>query len=62
MNPGKILALGCLAIGVLFYVAAVAGLMWPATPPMDVGVVSTSGVFILLGLLGLLLKDRPAQS
>ncbi len=57
MRTGKIVALCSLALGVLFYLAAIAGIMWPATPPMDVGVISTSAVFVLFGLLGLMLKD-----
>lgn len=63
MRTGKILALGSLAFGVLFYLGSVGGILWhAATPPGDVGVVATSGVFVLFGLLGLLLKDQPVQN
>lgn len=61
MNLGKILALASLVFGLLFYVVAVAGLLWPATPPTDVGLVATSAVFVLFGAFGLLLRS-PAQT
>ncbi len=63
MQTAKILSLACLAFGVLFYLASVGGLLWhAASPPMDVGLVATTAVFVLLGILGLLLKDAPAQN
>ncbi|MEA3190135.1 MAG: hypothetical protein QOD77_717 [Thermoplasmata archaeon] len=61
MQLSKVLSLASLAFGVLFYVAAVAGLLWPATPPADVGILSTAGVFILMGLVGLLLRPQGAH-
>ncbi len=58
----KVLSFASLAYGVLFYLAGVSGLLWPATPPLDVGLLSTAAVFILFGLVGLLLKPTPNQA
>ena len=57
---GRILAIASLAFGVLFYVLGVAGVFWPASPATDVGLLSTSAIFVLMGGLGLLLKPQPA--
>jgi hypothetical protein len=59
MQLSKILSYASLAFGALFYILSVAGLLWKAaTPPLDVGLVSTSAVFVLFGLVGLLLKPQ----
>jgi hypothetical protein len=61
MRTGKMVAIGCLVLGVLFYLGSVAGLLWAnPTPVADVGVISTAGIFVLFGLVGLMLKERPA--
>lgn len=62
MRTSKVLALACLAVGVLFYVVAIAGLLWPATKPTDVGLLSTSGVLVLFGLAGLALREPPVRA
>lgn len=54
------LSIASLVFGVLFYVVAVAGLLWPATQPSDVGLVSTTAVFVLFGAFGLLLRPTSA--
>ncbi|MES2153971.1 MAG: hypothetical protein V4510_02455 [bacterium] len=61
MRSGKFLAVASLAVGVVFYLGSVGGMLWgKASPPADVGVVSTSAVFVLFGVLGLMLKDDQA--
>ncbi len=61
VHLGRILSFASLALGVLFYVASVAGLLWPATSPLDVGLVATSAIFVLFGAFGLLLKPEAAK-
>lgn len=64
MKWPTVLSWACLVAGVLFYIAAISGLMFGnATPPGDVGVVSTSLVLVLFGGAGLLLlrAKAPAQ-
>jgi hypothetical protein len=58
------LSLACLIAGAAFYLASVSGLLFGApTSPADVGLVSTSAIFVLFGLVGLLLGrgPRPAE-
>lgn len=61
MQLSKVLSVASLLFGLVFYVAAVAGVLWPATSPGDVGIVASAGVFVLLGLVGLLLKPQGAH-
>ena len=64
MNPAaRWLSLLALLFGVGLYLLGVSGALWPASPPGDVGLVATSTVFALFGLLGLLLSrgERPAE-
>ncbi|MEA3203278.1 MAG: hypothetical protein QOI63_953, partial [Thermoplasmata archaeon] len=42
MNLRKVVAFGLIAVGVLFYLVGVLGILWPKTPPTDVGLLSTS--------------------
>ena len=58
MHVSKILSVASLAVGVLFYLTGVLGLLWPKSPPMDVGLLSTSAIFVLFGLVGLLIKPQ----
>ena len=54
MQPGRILSLTVLGAGVLYYVPAVAGVLFAkSSSPSDPGLVSTAGVLVLLGALGL---------
>ena len=63
MHLSKVLSLVSIALGVLFYLQGILGLLFEkATPPGDVGLVSTSALFILLGLVGLLLEPKPAAT
>lgn len=58
MHLSKVLSLASLAVGVLFYLTGVLGLLWPKSPPMDVGLLSTSAIFVLFGLVGLLVQPK----
>ncbi|HUR62669.1 MAG TPA: hypothetical protein VM286_09940 [Candidatus Thermoplasmatota archaeon] len=60
MRLSKIVSLVCIVLGVLFYLQGVLGLLWPRSPPLDVGLLSTSALFVLFGLVGLLLDRKPA--
>jgi hypothetical protein len=60
MDAGTLLSGVCLVLGVGFYVAGVAGFLWTKTAPGDVGLLSTSAVFVLFGVLGLVLKKAQA--
>ena len=62
MHVSKIVSVVCIAVGVLFYFQGVLGLLWPKSPPMDVGLLSTSVLFILFGLVGLLLDRKTAAA
>lgn len=62
MQLSKVLSLASLVVGVLYYLVGVLGLLWPKSPPGDVGLVSTAVVFILFGLVGLLVDRKPAQA
>ena len=63
MQLSKVLSYASLAYGVLFYLAGVSGMLWAkASPPLDVGLVSTSVIFILMGAVGLLLKPEAKQA
>lgn len=60
MTGPRILALVCLALGLLLYAVAVAGVLFAeATPPGDVGALSTLVTFLLFGGLLFLLDRRP---
>lgn len=62
MKGARILSVVLLAFAVVYYLVAVTGLLWPATPPLDVGIVSTTAIFALLGGLGLLVtQERPTS-
>jgi hypothetical protein len=64
-NLTAVLALVSLAFGVLLFILSVAGVFWPPTPVTDVGLLSTTTVFVALGIVGLLLARRqtaPAPS
>lgn len=52
------LAAASLVVGLLILVVALTGLFWPATPVGDIGMWSTVGMFLLLGVLGMLLARR----
>lgn len=52
------LSVASLVYGVLFYILTVAVLR---TPPGDIGMVSTSVVFVLLGAFGLLAAKAQAR-
>ncbi|HUR63630.1 MAG TPA: hypothetical protein VM241_04025 [Candidatus Thermoplasmatota archaeon] len=62
MHLSKVLSLASIVLGVLFYLAGVLGLLWPKSPPMDVGLLSTSVLFVLFGLVGLLLTPKTAAA
>ena len=64
MTGPRILALVCLAFGLLLYVGAVAGILFAeATPPGDVGALATLVSFLLFGgLLFLLGRGPTAQA
>ena len=48
-----ILSWASLAFGVVLYLIGVSGIFWPATPPADVGLLASSLVFVLFGVVGL---------
>jgi hypothetical protein len=60
MHLSKVLSLASIVLGVLFYLTGVLGLLWPASPPLDVGLVSTSVLFVLFGLVGLTMREPTA--
>lgn len=61
LTPATVLSILCLVFGVGLYLIGVAGLLWPSTSPTDVGLLSTSIVFALFGVLGLLLAREQAK-
>jgi hypothetical protein len=62
MRTSKVLSLLSLAFGVLFFAQGTAGFLWPASPAMDVGLFSTSAVFVLFGVFGLLLHKKAVDA
>lgn len=61
MQTGRALSIASLGFGVVYFILGVTGLMWPATPATDVGLVSVTGVFVLMGALGLYInRAKPA--
>lgn len=62
MHLSKVLSLASIAVGVLFYLVGVLGLLWPKSPPMDVGLVSTSAIFVLFGVAGLFVEPKRAAA
>ena len=61
MGPARSLAIVCIALGLLIYIGAVAGLLFAeATPPGDVGALSTLVSFLLFGGLAFLLSRESA--
>ncbi len=63
-SPVLIVSIVCLAFAVLLYLTSVAGLIFEkASSPTDMGLVSTTVVFLLFGIFGLLLhKVRSAEA
>lgn len=60
MTGPRVLAIVCLALGLLLYVGAVAGILFAeATPPGDVGALATLVTFLLFGGLLFLLDRHP---
>ncbi|HEX2066063.1 MAG TPA: hypothetical protein VHI93_04540 [Candidatus Thermoplasmatota archaeon] len=59
MHLSKVLSVASIAFAALFYLTGVLGLLWPKTDPLDVGLLSTSVLFLLFGLVGLLVRPRP---
>jgi hypothetical protein len=58
----RLLAVACIALGLLVYVGAVAGVLFAeSTPPGDVGATATLLTLLLFGVLGLAL-GRPARA
>jgi uncharacterized membrane protein YiaA len=55
MNQRRLNILSWLSLGfgVVLYLVGVTGLLWPATPPTDVGLLASSLVFVLFGVIGL---------
>ena len=53
-------SLGALLFGIVFFLTAVLGVFWPASPVTDVGVLSVTSVCLLFGILGLLASRFPA--
>jgi len=63
VHLSKVLSLASIVLGVLFYLQGVLGLLFEkATSPTDVGLVSTSALFVLFGLVGLMLQPRAATA
>lgn len=60
MNMSRMLSVASLVFAVVYYLVAVSGLMWNATPLLDVGIVATCGIFALFGILGLALTKSTA--
>jgi hypothetical protein len=54
-----ILGLALLAFAVLFFLVAVTGMLWPASPVTDVGVLSVTSITLLFGLGALALSRYP---
>lgn len=60
MGLSRPLAIVCIVLGLGIYLAAVSGALFAeATPPLDVGAVSTLLTFLLFGVLAFLLDRRP---
>lgn len=59
MNMTFVASVVSLAVGALIFVLAVALL---GTPVLDIGMLSTAGIFLLLGGLGLALNKVQGQS
>ncbi|MGB0653181.1 MAG: hypothetical protein ACPGQL_08265 [Thermoplasmatota archaeon] len=58
-----ILSFVSIAFGVLLYLASVLGLFYDnATPPADIGLLSTVLVFVLFGVFGILLSKARAEA
>jgi hypothetical protein len=62
MNLRKVAALVLIAFGVLLYLVGILGVLWPRTQPGDVGLVSTSAIFALFGIVGLFVDGKPAAN
>ncbi len=57
------LSIASIAFGVILYLTSVLGLFFKAaSPPLDVGLLSTTGIFVLFGVLGLMLAKARAES
>lgn len=61
VNLAQALGWAVIALGVAIYLGAVGGVLFGgATPPLDVGAVSTLVVCLLFGALALALSRKPA--
>ncbi len=59
----SVLSIASIAFGVILYLTSVLGLFFEAaSPPGDVGLLSTVGIFVLFGVLGLLLANARAEA
>jgi hypothetical protein len=61
-NTPTIMGLASLIFGALLLIVSVAGVFWPATPITDPGMLSTSAVFLLFGVLGIVLGKQTAKT
>ncbi|MHB8632616.1 MAG: hypothetical protein ACYDBQ_01430 [Thermoplasmatota archaeon] len=58
-KPGFVLWTLVLAAGIVFFLVSVSGLLWPASPWNDVGVLSVTLVTVPLGAAGMLASRYP---
>jgi len=58
------LAVASIVFGLLLYILAVTGILQAnPTPPLDIGLVATTSVFVLLGLGGVMVvRSGPMES
>lgn len=62
-NTATILGIAAALFGVLLFLTSVTGVFWPATPVSDPGMLWTSVIFVLLGIVGFALgRQQAAQA
>lgn len=59
-KPAFALSLAVLIFGIVFFLVAVTGMLWPASKVTDVGVLSTTVICVLFGAIGILASRTPA--
>lgn len=57
-NMTTILGIASAVFGLLLFLVSVTGVFWPATPVTDPGMLSTTMVFVLFGVLGFFLGKQ----
>ena len=62
MNLHKVIAVALIALGLAYYLTGVLGLLWPKSPATDVGLLSTSAIFVLFGVAYLFVDPKVAAT